>query len=791
MAISRCTLWRTGHVTTLALAITGSCASAAAQERATQPAPARNAATGAADIEEVVVTARRRAENLQSTPVAITAISSREIEARGLARVTEVTQFAPNVTFEGGAPLSGSSAAAFVFIRGVGQTDFNQQTEPGVGVYLDQVYLGRSVGQVMSTLDLEQIEVLRGPQGTLFGRNTIGGAISLTTRKPDHVLAGYAEGVVGRYDRADLKGAINIPLTDELFVRINAARIRREGHVIREPDGFDLGEEDKLIGRIAMRWRPLDRLTIDLALDADRERENGAAASLVAVNTQPVTGQPAGNPPNFPAIGNCLAQGLPPASPPCANFGGVVGDRRFYNSQWLPPSPFVSYGAGPFADGGDFRSDLDMWGANLTIALQLPFGELKSITAYRDLESYFARDDDHSPVLVTSTSNDYRQDQFSQELQLTGDVLDDRLAFTLGAYHFQERGRDVNLVLTPISLFQSGGGVHNRSQAVFGQGAYRLTEALTITGGLRYTDETKRYTPDQRYLTNLAGLPGLNAAGEFGVGPGFDRIQPAQERRKRFREWTPHFNVAYQVRRDVLAYATYSEGYKSGGFTQRIFPAQVLVPDFDPEFVKVVELGLKSQLFDRRLRLNAAAFHTEYDDMQVMVQEGFAPQTRNAAKARIRGFELEGIAAPAENLMLAFSVGYTDAGYRALGPTVAGLTLDSALPYTPEWTLSGSAAYTFASAWGEVTPRLDWSYRDDAYTDALNTAEIRQEGHHVLNASLSWRPDAGGVRVTGGVTNLTDERYFRSASADLAVKGSAEASWARPREWFLAVRYSF
>lgn len=740
---------------------------------------------------EIVVTARKRAENLQDTPISITALGAEEIESRGASDVTKVAGFAPNVTFEGPAPLSGSSSASLVFIRGVGQTDFNQLTDPGVGVYVDGVYLGRSVGQVLSTLDLERVEILRGPQGTLFGRNTIGGAVSVISKKPSRDFEGYVDAAIGRYDRIDLKASLNVPLTDNLFVRLTGATINRDGYVIRLPDGLDLGNQKKLIGRAAVRWEPSDQTTIDLAFDITRERENGPPTYLVAVNTQPVTGQPAGNPPNFAAISNCFAQGLPPVSPPCTNFTGSLTDPRFYNTQWLTGSRFRTFASGPFADPDGFRSDLDLWGVNLTIAHDFGFAEFKSITSYRDTKSDFGRDDDHSPILITATANIYKQQQFSQEFQLTGNAFSDRLKYTTGLFYFVEKGNDRDFVNTPVAYFLSAGDVKNDSLAAFAQATYEVTDALSVTGGLRYTDETKRYSPIQFYITNGAGFPGINAAGQFGVGPDFRFIQPLGERKKKFTEWTPMANIAYKFNEDLLAYATYSKGYKSGGFTQRIFPAQLLVPDFNPEFVDSYELGVKSDWLDRRLRLNLAAFQTEYSDIQVLVQEGFAPQTRNAASGRIRGFEFEASAAPTEGLLLSFGAGYLDAKFTSLGAGVAGITLDSVFPYTPKWSLNGSASYEIPTSLGPITPRVDWTYRSTIYTDSINTPQIVQPGYHLVNLSVAWDLENPKVRLSAGVTNVGNKQYAPVASADLAVKGSAEAHPGRPREWYVSYRFSF
>ncbi|MGH8185098.1 MAG: TonB-dependent receptor, partial [Steroidobacteraceae bacterium] len=361
-------------------------------------------------LEEIIVTARRREESLQSTPVAVTALSGEALETRGAATVDAVSQFVPNVQFDGAAALSGGAYNATVFIRGIGQNDFAIFSDPGAAMYLDGVYLGRSIGGIMDAIDLERVEVLRGPQGTLFGRNTIGGAVNIVSRQPTDELEGEVSLTGGRFNRFDGKAVVNIPLNETLSTRFTVASINRDGYQKRLTDGADPGDKDARIGRVQALWNASENVDLTLSLDATRVRQNSAPLTLVDV-------APVGVP--FMNLYNGLvALGL---GIPAPNGASTV------NASWITSDIDQTWAGGPSVN------DLDTRGASLTVDWDLGAAAIKSITAYRELEALFARDGDNTPFTFRETVNDDDQDQFSQELQLAGTSFDDRLTWLVGA----------------------------------------------------------------------------------------------------------------------------------------------------------------------------------------------------------------------------------------------------------------------------------------------------------------------------------------------------------------------
>ena len=306
-------------------------------------AVATNAARDGSILEEIMVTARRREESLQTTPVAVTALTGDALEARGAASVGSISQYVPNVQFDGAAALSGGAYNATIFIRGIGQNDFAIFSDPGAAMYLDGVYLGRSIGGIMDAVDLERVEVLRGPQGTLFGRNTIGGAVNIISGQPTDELAGDISATVGRYDRLDTRGVLNLPLSDTFLTRWTVARVSRDGYSKRLTDGADLGDKDAVIGRGQALWKATDDLDISLALDATRVRQNSAPLTLIDVTA---TGTP------FMNLYNSLV---------APNLGIVAPNGvRTVNSSWITGDIDTTYGSAPSVN------DLDTKGAALT-----------------------------------------------------------------------------------------------------------------------------------------------------------------------------------------------------------------------------------------------------------------------------------------------------------------------------------------------------------------------------------------------------------------------------------------
>lgn len=704
-------------------------------------------------LEEITVTARKREENLQETPIAISAFTADGLEKRQVDNVSEVATFTPNLIFDTGSAISGTKSSASIFIRGIGQTDFTLNTDAGVGLYLDGVYLSRSIGAVLDIVDVERVEVLRGPQGTLFGRNTIGGAISLTSKKPHEEFGGSASVTFGRFERRDVQVNVNVPITDTLFSSFSIARFDREGYIDRPLLGDKTGEDDSWAARASLRWLASDTLEFNLNIDATRERETSCCGELVAT---------------YPAV---LA-GI--------NNGGLApNDPLFFDDRQLPKKDFEDNST------FDVPSDLDLWGIGLTadwsITDDLSF---KSITAFRKLDSVNGRDEDHSPVLIGHTLDIFDHEQFSQELQLQGIALDNQLKWITGLYYFAEEGLNVDDVdFGALVHLTSGGEVDNSSLAAFAQATYDFTEKLSVTAGLRWTKDTKRFDPSCcQFLISSAVLP---------IPPG-TLLLPKGEQEEDIKEVLPMVNLSYQWTDDLMTYLTYSEGFKSGGFTQRVFPPRADVPSFEPEFVEVYEAGFKWTGLDGRVRLNGAAFFTDYTDLQVAVFDGIAPVTQNAAAAEIKGVELELLAVPVEDLTIEVGVGYLDAEYTEINPAATEISLSKELVNTPELSLNIGLSYVFEwENMGTISPRIDWFYKDDSYNDALNTQALFQESYELVNASITFEDLEGVWQLILSGKNLTDERYIVAGFASEDFQSIAEANFGRPREWALTIKRNF
>lgn len=756
-------------------------------------------------VNVIVVTARKRSENLQDTPIAITALTGEMLEERQISNVAEVGQFAPNVNIQPVANLSGSSASLTAFIRGVGQTDFQITSDPGVGVYIDGVYMARSVGALLDMADIASVEVLRGPQGTLFGKNTIGGAIVVNSNLPSNDFELSAEVATGRFNRADVRGIVNVPLTDTLAVRAVASYETRDGYMTRLLDGGRQGNKDSFGARIALKWDATPDFTAILSADVNIRREESAANTLLQIDDSATFN------PFAPSAmywwnkvrsgSDCGADGelAPLSNPACVTSRWVTDD---IDTTW---SNAIN------------QSDFDLWGTNLTLDWDIGDFSIKSISAYRDQKSKFYYDLDGTPIPLLLSIEDIQIWQFSQELQFNGSLLDDRLNFTSGLYYLKEKGVESNPGDFGFADFIAGGKVDNDSYAAFGQFTYEVTDRLSITPGIRYTNETKRYDPTDRTITvdYTAGfIPGFPDGVYVSLSrcvvarmpqppspfceadpvfnPSGRQLLPAVEVSTKVKEWTPALSVDYEVTDDLLAYASYSKGFKSGGFVQRVFPAEPVTPVFDPEFVETYELGLKSELLDRQLRLNFAAFSSNYDGIQIVVQEGLGPKLRNAGSGRINGFEIEGEAVPADWFRLNFGVGYLDAYYRSVSPDAVAVTLDSRFAFVPEWTASASfSADVYESNVGFLTLNGNWSYQSSTFKDAANNPQLFQPAYSVLGASVSFSDFDDHYKITAGVTNIGDERYIRGGFSDPVTIGTTIASYSRPREWFLKVGYKY
>ena len=756
-------------------------------------------------IEEVIVTARKREENLQDTPVAVSAFTSNELTLRNIKSTDQLGDITPNLTFDAYAPSSGSNSSSQIFIRGIGQTDFTAVTDPGVGLYVDGVYYSRSIGGSVDFLDLERVEILRGPQGTLFGRNTIGGAVALHTRRPAEEFGGSVEVEVGNDNMRNIAADFDMPISATLLSKISLASRKRDGYVKRAFDGKELGDDDVTAGRLALQWMPSNSFDVFLTADYTKEREQGAPSSSLGVNDQGA----------FAMLTNVFLIPACPLAPPPKPPGPA---RDTMNN---PNCLNFSRNKGPYVSEGtaEVASELDYWGMSITANWEVnEYLSIKSITAYRDMDAYSARDADNTEFQVFHTQDTFKHEQLSQEFQFSGLTLDSSLKWLLGLYYFEEAANNPNPVQLPVPFvgsFISGGQTDNDNFAVFGQATWDITDQLHLTFGLRFTDETKRFSPysfipDGRfYVKGGPGSPAVRffacpTGSEAGCGgvagrrftPG-DRLIPEAEYEKKFSDWTPMANIAYEINDDVMVYFTYSQGFKSGGFDQRYNVEFLDGPtSFDPETATTLELGTKSTWLNNRLRLNVAAFFTDYKDQHIIIREGFAPITFNAGESDIRGIEIEASFVPTDAWIVQASVGYIDAEYSKLNPTVVengGITKDSSFAQTPKLSANIGIAYTrYIGSFGTITPRVDWSYKSASFNDAINTPQLRQGSYHLLNGSMSFLSANEKWEVILSGRNINSELYLITGNSALTTGASyAEGIWARQTEWSLSVQYSF
>ncbi len=703
-------------------------------------------------LEEIVVVARKREESLQDTPISVTAFTGRELDNRGLGGVAALDGFVPNLNFTAG--TSGSPSAAQLFIRGIGQQDFLITADPGVGVYVDGIYIPRAVGMAFDFFDLERVEVLRGPQGTLFGRNTVGGAINIVSAQPSEEIEGFVEGAYGTDTLREVKAMVNAPVTDWLSLRAAGELKQQDGYASRIITGEEQGVIDRQMVRLSALARPSDDIEILAAFDWTETDETALAQSMIDVDpTQP--GAPLG-------LYNAFVPprlGLPPLTD---DF--VTGD------------PYRSFGTGPNV------STVDNWGVTLTASWQTDFAELKSITGYRDLETTYSREFETSPLPYASAISDQEQDQFSQELQVIGTALEDRLTYIVGGYYFTEEARDLTRADLLVGIFEAfealpgpvpglpfgGPGnpanldiariedsfVETDSWAIFGEVGFDITDMLTVTLGGRYTQEDKTY----EFMRTLP------ASGRVPI--------PMTRVSEEFSKFTPKVGVEYDLQDDILLYASYTEGYKSGGFNGRPSSTDGIQP-FDEEEVKTYELGAKAQFLDDRLRTNLALFWNDYTDLQISVNRpvgaGFEFIIENAAAATIRGFELEVTAVPVDRLTLQAGIGYTDAEYDEVD---ASATFDESaeLQEVPEWSINLGAQYVWQLPRQlELTTRADYAWKSEVYHDVNNIELIKTDDLGLLNARITLASEGGPWELSVFGTNLTDEEYLTFGASGVGV----------------------
>ncbi|MBN9504669.1 MAG: TonB-dependent receptor [Altererythrobacter sp.] len=767
------------HSCAATLAIVASLGSTAAR--------AQDTAESQGGISEIVVTAQFRDQNLQDTPLAITAVDSELMEARSQTNVEQLAQRAPSVQFSAGGQGGGSQTAA-VNIRGIGATDFQFPNEPGVGVYIDDVYYGISFGTAFDLVDLDRVEILRGPQGTLAGKNSIGGSIKLFSRKPNDDPDAYVELAAGSFDRLSLKAATNVTLVpDKLYLRLTGMGRHVDGYLKRldyqcatgrEAPGGSFatssnhcvigteGGQDVLAGRAALRWIVNDRIENNLIVDVTHDRSEASPGKAIYL-------------PANPANGNSYLTG-PEDYTNYATYTGYPGEENQYTN------PAISY--------------LDSWGISNNLRIELNDTlALTSITAFRHADGQAAWDGDNGPENVSNNFSTFYHDQFTQELRLAAEV-GDLLDLTLGGYYYNADsglGGRVNVGGAGLD-FVPDDPFDQTSVSGFLHGVVHLTDALNLTGGVRYTDEKKTYT-----FHRTSPLPGV---------PTDFRVAPLDGLSRTFKGDRIDWRVAvdYEIVPDVRFYGQVSTGFKGGGVNPRPYYESQATP-YEQEKATSYEAGLKTMLFDRRLRFNTAYYHTDYKDYQgqVSVCHDITPEplwnspadlcsaTRNVGDARIDGVEVEFDAEPIDGFSLDGSFSWTD--FRFINGIegsniIPGVTQ---APFVPEWKYALGAQYEILLAGvGSITPRLDWVWQSEMQSTIPNNApgfelgEVESRG--LLNARITFRTEDRDWEFALAATNLTDEFYYNNKyDRSNQVGGNAYGMPGRPREIIASVKRTF
>jgi iron complex outermembrane receptor protein len=749
---------------------------------------------GSTNLEEVVVTARKREERLLDVPVAVTALSSEQLERQSIASLDDVTNAVPNLSITGGGTDAGGTGFGIVFIRGIGQIDYANSIDPGVGTYVDGVYLGRAVGGNLDLPDVQQIEVLRGPQGTLFGKNTMGGAINVTTKRPTFENDLTLAVTYGEDNRLDGEIEGDVKLTDTLAARVVAAYRSQDGYIERYYGGDEIGDEDTFVGRAKLEYKPSD--AFDALLSLDYTDAGGTSAKTVKLFDPFAVGDQLAIlwnevPPAFVVdlFDDGAINGSSPPIPglPTVPFSVIEGERIGPDNDFNDLR--TNAGAGPF------DNDFESFGASLRFEWDFGGATLRSITAYRELDSFVGGDQDGQRANASIAFWGDEQDQVSQEFNLFGTT--GALDWLAGVYYFGEDADASQEIRQNLPWFMVNVlfGTETESYAGFAEATWRFADRWSVVGGVRYTSEDKDFYAQQVCYPGML-LPCVN--GEF---------LPRTTASDSWSSTDPRVGLQFRPNDAWLLYAQYSTGFKSGGFNARpANPADARNP-FDMEQLEAWEIGAKGTFADGKAIVSLAAFTYDYSDLQ-MVISGINPATGtavavvgNLGDASVDGAEAEFTWQPIPRLLLNAAVGYTDASYDRLDPAVLdvitsvgspAVTLDNDLPRTPEVTWNAGIEYGWPIGdSGDLSARVDYAWIDDQFNDIQNFREAMTPSHDNVNARITYRQaDRWEVALYG--RNLTDEEYV--ANSFWPQGGQASVLFLipnEPREIGLTLKFMF
>nr|WP_281500554.1 TonB-dependent receptor [Kordiimonas marina] len=783
-------------------------------------------------LEEIVVTAQFKKQNLQDTPVAITAMSAATLEARGQVSIEGIEAQAPNVSLTTGGSFGGNALIAT--IRGIGQTDFNPAVEPGVGVYVDDVYYGTLTGSVLDLLDLDRVEILRGPQGTLSGKNSIGGSIKLFTQKPNDEANGYVEVSAGSFKGLSIRAASNFTLQkDKLYARVSGVSKTRDGYVKNldwacahpnrtlgfgtqfRGDNCVVGTEGGIkytAGRLALRWLPTDSLEVNFSIDKIKE-DSDPPANVIRAPFYSATNRRAGIVPDgseYPTLFALAGQSAPGSGPgsflgqtsfttpwgQVIQFGRVLDPSMFVprNNRYANFASYCNYQTGNCAahrmtnDATEGALHID-WTLNNNMTL-------KSITSYREYTSDWGNDSDGTPLSLTNLYQRLDHHAWTEEVRLSGNV-GEKFDYTVGGFYYDATttmyGR-IDLGYVNFDFVHGPDPVDITTKAVFANGTYRFTDQLELVAGLRYSDDKKTYTFKRREPDGSAIMPcGPGASSNCLIAGVNGVVSSFSGSRVDYRA-----ALNYKVTDNAMVYAQVASGFKGGGVNPRPF-FDDQAQEVKPETLTTYEIGFKSELLDRSLRFNVAAFYNDYKSLQFVLSNCTGVpgvingipclMTTNAGNAESKGVEVEFDYAPTDALKIDGSLSYIDFKMKSLFYDIDGISLASQAPFSPKWTYSLGAQYKISTNAGAFIPRLDLTYQSETYAEWINAPGNLLEARTLLNGRITWEANEDWSAALE-VKNITDKFYYNQ-SVDGDGSGPSFATPGLPRTFTFMIKRKF
>lgn len=675
----------------------------------------------AGGLSTITVTARKREESLQDVGTSVSAITATDLDRRADVDLASFANAAPSVVIDDLQQGPGSPAA--IAIRGIGTTDVEKSFDPTVGVVLDGIFIGVGSGAMLKALDLQSVEILRGPQGTLFGRNSIAGVINVTRRKPDHVFGGEVRLGYGRFDDIQADGYLNVPVNDQLAFKIAGAKHERDGYFYNRTLGRDVGEMDFRSISPSVVWRPRENLEFYYRFDRTWQDQD---ANTVNNNAQP-------DQIFCLAYNQCAASLDKPQS----------GDRRVVLNDGVGTDSY-------------FDTDMHVFSARWDVS---PDYRIDYLFGYFTTEEEVYQDWDGTPLMLYHTDRPAWYAQRSHELRLTR-TSGGPLTYTVGLYAWNSSYQidlmsyigfgDVLYGLPEGTIMEVPQTVrqHTESYAGFFEADYKITDALTLTVGGRYTRDEKESGLIDPLMPELA------------VRGSLDNPFKAS-----WNEFTPKLGLRYRFSPDLMVYGLYTKGFRAGGFSGRPSTYEAAGTPYDPETVDNYEIGVKSEWFDRRLRFNASVYFMSYDDkqeeMSVPASQGTGQQTLifNASQAEIKGVELELLANPVPGFTVAASLGLLDAKYKEFIDPITNQDITYLkLRRAPDVTATLTPTYEWPALGGVMSVQANWHFVDDLELTFWNSPQSRNGEQHIVDASINYQYNSTLVSLYG--LNLTDEDSY-------------------------------